>query len=93
MIIKDYYKILGLERTASAREIKDAYYRLARLHHPDLNPANNSELFFNEINEAYRVLGNLDRRLVYSRILRHKDYFRFLAKKKLKELKRQANEQ
>ena len=65
--IKDYYKILGLERTASAKEIKQAYYRLIRIYHPDYNPSNNAALErFLEISEAYKILGDLDNRLQYS---------------------------
>jgi curved DNA-binding protein CbpA len=65
--LKDYYKILGLERTASGADIKKAYLKLIRLYHPDLqgNKPNATEKF-QEIAEAYRVLGNLDNRLQYS---------------------------
>ena len=72
--IKDYYKILGVQRTASTVEIRIAYYSLARKYHPDMNP-NNKECIekFNEIAEAYRVLGNLDNRIKYINLLRCKD--------------------
>jgi len=67
MTVKDYYKILGLERTASAEDIRSAYLRLSKKFHPDLNPDDEQSLrHFLEVNEAYRVLGNLDNRLQYS---------------------------
>lgn len=71
--MKDYYKILGVARTASAKEIKEAYYRLIRRYHPDLNGATKENLeMFMEIVEAYKVLGDLDNRLQYS-IMLNKD--------------------
>lgn len=72
--MKDYYKILGLERTSSATEIKAAYHRLVKLFHPDVCPQTaENRAFFNEITEAYSVLGDLDNRLQYS-ILLNKDF-------------------
>ena len=56
---KDYYSILGVNRSASEREIKQAYRKLARKYHPDVNPGDKSaEAKFKEINEAYEVLSN-----------------------------------
>lgn len=69
MKIKNYYRILGVKRTASARQIKSAYYKLAKKYHPDLNPENGSPAKFNDITEAYRVLGDLDKRLDYALLL------------------------
>ena len=67
MKLKDYYKILGVERTASAQEIKKKYYKLIWKFHPDINPHNKEALEkFLEITEAYNILGNLDNRLQYS---------------------------
>jgi curved DNA-binding protein CbpA len=72
--LKDYYQILGVERTSSAADIKVAYYRLVKLFHPDVCPPTpENRAFFNEIVEAYKVLGNLDNRLQYS-ILLNKDF-------------------
>lgn len=62
----DYYKILGIEKGASEKEIKKAYRKLARKYHPDLNPDNKeAELKFKQINEAHEVLGNAENRKKY----------------------------
>lgn len=62
----DYYKILGVDKNATTDEIKKAYRKLARKHHPDLNP-NNPEAgkLFQQINEANEVLGDLENRKKY----------------------------
>ena len=60
---KDYYKILGVEKTASVEEIKAAFRKLAHQHHPDKEGGNEAK--FKEINEAYQVLGNADKRQKY----------------------------
>jgi molecular chaperone DnaJ len=63
---RDYYQILGVNRSASEKEIKQAYRRLARKHHPDLNPNDKSaEAKFKEINAAYEVLSNPEKRKKY----------------------------
>ncbi len=63
---KDYYSILGVNRNASEREIKQAYRKLARKYHPDVNPGNKeAEAKFKEINEAYEVLSNKEKRQKY----------------------------
>ncbi|HXZ29839.1 MAG TPA: J domain-containing protein [Dehalococcoidia bacterium] len=63
---KDYYQILGVGRNASEKDIKQAYRRLARKHHPDLNPGDKSaEAKFKEINAAYEVLSNAEKRKKY----------------------------
>lgn len=66
MDFKDYYTILGVSKTASADEIKKQYRNLARQYHPDTNPNNKTaESKFKEINEAYEVLGDPDKRRQY----------------------------
>lgn len=66
--MKDYYKILELDRECSSVEIKKSYRRLARLHHPDANQnSEESTKKFMEISEAYEVLGNDDKRKEYDR--------------------------
>jgi molecular chaperone DnaJ len=66
--VKDYYDILGLKKGASAEEIKRAFRKLARKHHPDLNPGDKAaEEKFKEINEAYAVLGDPKKREEYDR--------------------------
>lgn len=65
MEYKDYYKILGVSRDASEEEIKKAYRRLARKYHPDVNKSPDAEERFKEINEAYEVLSDPEKRRKY----------------------------
>jgi curved DNA-binding protein len=65
MEYKDYYKILGVSRNASDKEIKKAYRRLAREYHPDKNPDKIAQERFKEINEAHEVLTDPDKRRKY----------------------------
>ncbi len=59
MEYKDYYKVLGVDRSASSDEIKRVYRKLALKFHPDKNPGDNqAEERFKAINEAYEVLGD-----------------------------------
>ncbi len=65
---RDYYAVLGVPRTASEKEIKAAYRRLARKHHPDVNPGDKqAEALFKEVSEAYTVLSDPDKRKKYDR--------------------------
>lgn len=69
MEYKDYYKTLGVDKKATEKEIKSAFRKLAREHHPDMNPDNpRAEARFKEINEAYEVLGDSEKRKKYDQL-------------------------
>ena len=69
MEYKDYYKILGVDKNASEKEIKRAFRRLARQYHPDVNPDNAvAEERFKEINEAHEVLSDKEKRRKYDQL-------------------------
>lgn len=68
MDYKDYYKILGVPRTAAAADIKKAYRKLAREFHPDKNKAKGAEDRFKEVNEANEVLSDVDKRKSYDEL-------------------------
>lgn len=73
---KDYYKTLGVEKSADIKEIKKAYRQLARQYHPDVNPNNaDASEKFREISEAYEVLGDDEKRKIYDKYGEHyKEY-------------------
>jgi molecular chaperone DnaJ len=71
--IKDYYAVLGVDRRATKDDIKKAYRRLAREWHPDVNPDPKASERFREINEAYHVLSDEEKRSQYDRILQSGD--------------------
>lgn len=65
MKYKDYYKILGVDRDANEKEIKSAYRKLARKYHPDVNKSPDAAQKFKDVNEAYEVLSDLQKRQRY----------------------------
>ena len=69
MDFRDYYATLGVAKTATAKEIKQAYRKLARKFHPDVNPSDKTaETRFKEVNEAYEVLGEPENRKKYDEL-------------------------
>ena len=68
MEFKDYYKILGLEKSASEEDIKKAYRKLARKYHPDISKEANAEAHMRDINEAKEVLGDAEKRAAYDQL-------------------------
>jgi len=68
MEFRDYYKVLGVERTASAGEIRKAYRRLAHKYHPDVSKEPNAEARFKEMQESYEVLKDPEKRAAYDQL-------------------------
>lgn len=76
MDFKDYYKILGITKASSAGDIKKAYRKLAVKYHPDKNPNNKSaEEKFKELNEAYEVLGDVEKKKKYDELGENWKYY------------------
>src|SRR3990172_13046716 len=67
MAKRDYYETLGISKTATDPEIKSAYRKKARAHHPDVDKSADAEKKFKEINEAYQVLSDPQKREAYDR--------------------------
>src|SRR5688572_19597358 len=64
---RDYYEVLGVQRNANKDDIKKAFRKLARQYHPDVSQEQDAEAKFKEINEAYEVLSDDDKRARYDR--------------------------
>jgi molecular chaperone DnaJ len=67
MAQRDYYEVLGVPKSASADDLKAAFRRLARQYHPDVNKETDAEERFKELNEAYAILSDADKRAAYDR--------------------------
>ncbi|CAN0605734.1 unnamed protein product, partial [Ectocarpus sp. 12 AP-2014] len=68
MEFRDYYKILGVARDASADDVRKAFRKLARKYHPDVNTDADAESKFKDVNEAYEVLKDNERRAAYDQL-------------------------
>lgn len=70
---RDYYEVLGIDKSASEKELKSAYRKLAKKYHPDANPGDKqSEEKFKELSEAYDILKDPEKRKLYDNsVMRH----------------------
>ncbi|MDC1068091.1 DnaJ domain-containing protein [Candidatus Kapabacteria bacterium] len=92
MKFKNYYKILGVKRTASTADIKSRYKELVKIFHPDKHNGHPSIVRkFQEIKEAYDVLGNLDNRLEYSQYLHSQTMVKSIVEMKDYEYRKERN--
>jgi len=73
MKLKNYYKILNIQKEATSEQVKDAYRKLVKFWHPDVNSSPNSHEKIIEVNEAYEILSDKEKRVVYNRI--YDEYF------------------
>ena len=72
MKYKDYYGVMGVERNASAEDIKNAYRKLARKYHPDVSKEKDAEEKFKELGEAYETLRDPEKRAAYDQLGSHR---------------------
>lgn len=97
MAFVDYYKILGVSKTATDKEIKSAYRKLARKYHPDLNPDNkDAEIKFKEINEANEVLSDPENRKKYDKYgkdWKHGEQFENAQRSQQQQSRQQSSQQ
>lgn len=94
MAFIDYYKILGVLKTASEKDIKTSYRKLARKYHPDLNPNNkDAEIKFKEINEANEVLSDSENRKKYDKHGEHWKHGEEFEKNQRQQSQNQPNQQ
>lgn len=68
MEYKDYYKILGVDRSASEADIKKAFRKLAHKYHPDVSKEKDAEAKFKDVNEAYQTLSDPEKKAAYDQL-------------------------